>query len=68
MTTAAVALPQAKRGAKTTSAPPNVKLTAAIRHPRIDGDKQAFFDNAAANARLTRESRAPFVVPKPDEI
>jgi hypothetical protein len=35
---------------------------------RVDGDKESFLDNAAANALLSREYRAPFVVPKLSEI
>lgn len=38
------------------------------QHLRVDGDKEAFLDNAAANTLLTREYRAPFVVPKESEI
>jgi hypothetical protein len=38
------------------------------QHLRVDGDKESFLDNAAANALLTREYRAPFVVPKLSEI
>ena len=38
------------------------------QHLRVDGDKEIFLDNAAANALLTREYRAPFVVPKLSEI
>ncbi len=39
------------------------KLTLG-QHLRVDGDKEAFLDNAAANALLTREYRAPFVLPE----
>lgn len=39
-----------------------------LEHKRVDGDKESFMDNAAANALLTREYRAPFVVPKVGEI
>lgn len=35
---------------------------------KLDGDKEQFLDNAAADALLTREYRAPFVVPKESEI
>jgi predicted dehydrogenase len=38
------------------------------QHLRVDGDKESFLDNAAANALLTREYRAPFVVPKLSEV
>ncbi len=43
------------------------KLTLG-QHLRVDGDKEAFLDNAAANALLTREYRAPFLLPKESEI
>ena len=43
------------------------KLTLG-QHLRVDGDKESFLDNTAANALLTREYRAPFVVPKESEI
>ena len=43
------------------------KLTLG-QHLRVDGDKESFLDNAAANALLTREYRAPYVVPKLSEI
>jgi hypothetical protein len=43
------------------------KLTLG-QHLRVDGDKEAFLDNAAANALLTREYRAPFVVPNLGDI
>ena len=35
---------------------------------RVDGHKESFLDNATANTLLTREYRAPFVVPKLSEI
>lgn len=35
---------------------------------RADGDREAFADNAAANAFLTREYRKPFVVPAESEV
>lgn len=38
------------------------------QHLRLDGDKEQFLDNAPANGLLTREYRAPFVVPKESEI
>ncbi len=38
------------------------------QHLRLDGDKEQFLDNTPANALLTREYRAPFVVPKESEI
>jgi hypothetical protein len=38
------------------------------QHLRVDGDKESVLDNSAANALLTREYRAPFVVPKASEI
>jgi hypothetical protein len=38
------------------------------QHLRVDGDNEGFLDNATANALLTREYRAPFVVPKASEI
>jgi predicted dehydrogenase len=34
----------------------------------IDSDKEQFVDNPAANAMLTREYRAPFVVPAENEV
>ena len=68
MAAEAAALPHEMRSAEPASASPNEKLTATIRHLRIDGDKQAFFDNAAANALLSHEHRVPFVVPRPGEI
>ena len=43
------------------------KLTLG-QHLRVDGEKENFLDNPAANALLTREYRAPFVVPKASEI
>ncbi len=43
------------------------KLTLG-QHLRVDGDKDSFLDNAAANALLTREYRAPFLLPKESEI
>lgn len=43
------------------------KLTLG-QHLRIDGDKEAFLDNAQANALLGREYRAPFLLPKESEI
>ncbi|MEP6673185.1 MAG: gfo/Idh/MocA family oxidoreductase, partial [Chthoniobacter sp.] len=43
------------------------KLTLG-QHLRIDGGKESFLDNAAADALLAREYRAPFVVPKESEI
>ena len=43
------------------------KLTLG-QYLRVDGDKESFLDNAAANALLTREYRVPFVVPKASEI
>ena len=38
------------------------------QHLRVDGEKESFLDNPAANALLTREYRAPFVVPKASEV
>jgi hypothetical protein len=38
------------------------------QHLRVDGDKESFLDNAAANAVLTREYRAPFAAPKVSEV
>jgi predicted dehydrogenase len=38
------------------------------RHLRLDGDKERFLDNPEADALLTREYRAPFVVPRESEI
>jgi hypothetical protein len=38
------------------------------QHLLVDGSRESFLDNAAANALLTREYRAPFVVPKESEI
>ncbi|MFN7564880.1 MAG: Gfo/Idh/MocA family protein [Prosthecobacter sp.] len=38
------------------------------QHLRVDGDKESFLDNPAANALLTRKYRAPFVVPKLSEV
>lgn len=35
---------------------------------RPDGDRESFVDNAAANALLTRQYRAPFVVPSESEV
>jgi hypothetical protein len=35
---------------------------------RVDGDQESSLDNAAANALLTREYRAPFVAPKVSEV
>lgn len=43
------------------------KLTLG-QHLRIDGDSEAFASNDAANALLAREYRAPFVLPKENEI
>jgi hypothetical protein len=43
------------------------KLTLG-QHLRVDGDKESFLDNPAANALLNREYRAPFVVPKASEV
>jgi predicted dehydrogenase len=39
------------------------KLTVG-QHLRVDGDKESFLDNAAANLLLGREYRAPFVLPE----
>ena len=38
------------------------------RHLRVDADKESFLEDAEANALLTREYRAPFVVPKEKDI
>jgi hypothetical protein len=38
------------------------------QHLRVDGDKESFAGNEKANALLTREYRAPFVVPKESAI
>ncbi len=38
------------------------------RHLRLDGDRERFLDNPEADALLSREYRAPFVVPKESEI
>jgi predicted dehydrogenase len=38
------------------------------QHLRIDGDQERFHDHPEANAMLTREYRAPFIVPKESEI
>ena len=38
------------------------------QHLRVDGDKEQFLDNAKANALLSREYRAPFVVPTENAI
>ncbi len=38
------------------------------QHLRIDGDKEQFVDNSAAEALLTREYRNPFVVPDESQI
>jgi hypothetical protein len=38
------------------------------RHLRIDGDKEQFLDNDAANALLTSEYRTPFIVPSESAI
>lgn len=43
------------------------KLTLG-QHLRVDGGKESFLDNAAANALLGREYRAPFLLPKESEI
>jgi hypothetical protein len=34
------------------------------QHLRVNSEKESFLDNPAANALLTREYRAPFVLPK----
>ncbi|MCB1277733.1 MAG: gfo/Idh/MocA family oxidoreductase, partial [Prosthecobacter sp.] len=38
------------------------------QHLRVDGDKESFLGNDAANALLAREYRAPFLLPKLGEI
>jgi predicted dehydrogenase len=43
------------------------KLTLG-QHLRLDGGKEQFLDNAPANALLTREYRAPFVIPQESAI
>jgi predicted dehydrogenase len=35
---------------------------------KFDPDSETFIDNDQANAMLTREYRAPFVVPKPEDV
>jgi hypothetical protein len=38
------------------------------QHLRVNSEKESFLDNPAANALLTREYRAPFVLPKMSEV
>lgn len=45
----------------------HTKLTLG-QYLRVDGDKEQFLDNAAADALLAREYRAPFVLPRENQI
>ena len=38
------------------------------RHLRLDGDRENFIDDPAADALLKREYRAPFIVPEESEV
>ena len=35
---------------------------------KFDPESETFIDNDEANAMLTREYRAPFVAPKPEDV